>query len=97
MPWKLLFSSWSGGGGKEVGKAQSPLPLRVVRCPIATSGHYKSCIVGIQHFLILATVPIYAKMNQHVLFSLKSTKIASIGKKENHLNRGENSEVYLDS
>lgn len=49
----VFLLEWRGGKG--VGKAQGPLPLCVVRCPIATSGHYKSYIVGSQHFLILAT------------------------------------------
>lgn len=75
-----------------------PLTLWAVRCPTVTSGHYKSRLVGIQHFLILATAPFWAKRNQHVLFSLKTIKVTSKGNKENQLNRGESiSGIYLDS
>lgn len=93
-----MFSWLSEGGGERKGEAQSPLTLCVVRCPTVTSGHYKSCIVGIQHFLILATALFLAKRNQNVLFSLKTIKVTSQGNKENQLNRGESTRgIYLDS
>lgn len=94
MPWKLLFSSWRGGGRRGVGEAPSTLPLCVARCPVTTSGHYKSLHCWNPAFSDLSNGPILKKRTSMFCLALKWLKRQREERKSFY--KGENiSGVYL--